>query len=677
MVSTRRTLKAKKLRTTVNNLIEHEVVGEELLTRTEKLKLRKDKKVNSKRIKKNKKETKKEKSKKTRKNIKIISETTEDEPKSGDDLDLVLICDCTGSMGSWMKRAKETLHDIIKNVLSAHEGLNIRISFVGYRDFCDGASRQFAIQPFTTDVNKVKEFINQQPATGGGDMPEDVVGAYLKVVELDWKAETRIAFHICDAPAHGRQYHNDNSVWDTYPNGHPSKTTLEEMMVKIRELNINLTFIKLTIQTDKMYQVMSEAYNNESFTLEITDMDQNAVKGKTKEEIDKAFIDKASFIISKKMKKRDDKKDALWDGEMEVGQWFSSTNYIKINKIEENKIEVASVAGGSWTMSLDLVQKMDSADHYDYEIPMNRGELVEILENAKDTIFTICFKKKVQPKNVSSRIVEEGEEFIGDISKCKKLAKELLEGEECVMIAKLINLEPKLGRSMVKDLRVPFGYNLRQVDHRTIEYIIYKNRKFIVKKPGKKYPDLPEAAYKIEDPIHSKWNVDKMSVGNWFSDTKYIKIEKFIDGDLVQVKNSEGHPLVMSKDILKNEMYSACHYKEEEKLTLTEVATVLEDVGRKVFTAVFHSKVNEKVVAEKLSNMESGISGNSRQLNKFVKDLLIGNEITVCGHLAKREPRLGRSLIVSLDTEAKPSFKQIDHRGLESIIFKNKKYTVK
>ena len=55
--------------------------------------------------------------KKAKKNLKIRNKkekfnSSEDED-SVDSLDLALICDCTGSMSSWMTRAKETLRSII------------------------------------------------------------------------------------------------------------------------------------------------------------------------------------------------------------------------------------------------------------------------------------------------------------------------------------------------------------------------------------------------------------------------------------------------------------------------------------------------------------------------------------------------------------------------------------
>ena len=621
--------------------------------------------------------------KKAKKNLKIRNKkekfnSSEDED-SVDSLDLALICDCTGSMSSWMTRAKETLRSIIDNVLSTHQGLKVRIAFVGYRDFCDGP-RQYAVHDFTTNIDKIRKFIDSQPATGGGDMPEDVVGGYKKMCELPWKAETRIAFHICDAPAHGKKYHNDTNTWDTYPKGSPLGITLEELMQKTVDLRINLTFIKLTKQTDKMYEIMKNAYNaSGTMSLELTDMDQNRLAGVSKEDVDKAFIEKASFIISKNVgkKKKSTSKDPLWTGDIVENTWYSSTNYVKIKSITDTEVEVTSTAGGRWSMSYDLLQKMDSADHFDYEIPLARGELIEMLESTRDTIFTISFKKKIQPKKVAEQLEIEGEDSIGDLKKAKKLAKKLLEGENCVIVGKMMNFEPKLGRSMVKDLRVPFGYNLRQVDHRTVEWIIFKNRKFILKKPGKKYPILPEAALKIEDPINNKWNIDKLSVGNWFSDTKYLRVDKVKSNKLLEATTSEGKNLIISEDIVQNEMYSSVHFEEEEKVTRTQLAEVLEDAGNKVFSAIFRGKVNEKNAAEMINGLDMDTILNRRKLNKFVKEMLKGKEIQMTAHLAKSEPKLGRSLVIGLDIKGPSKFRQIDHRGMESIIFKNKKYILK
>lgn len=41
--------------------------------------------------------------------------------------------------------------------------------------------------------------------------------------------------------------------------------------------------------------------------------------------------------------------------------------------------------------------------------------------------------------------------------------------------------ENKLGRSMVLDLNSTWGFNFRQIDHRTVDSIILQNVKYVVK----------------------------------------------------------------------------------------------------------------------------------------------------------------------------------------------------
>ena len=88
--------------------------------------------------------------------------------------------DATGSMGSWISRAQETLIEIIDNVskemkaeIPEGENFNIRVSFVAYRDIKTREGR-FVIQSFTEDVEKTKTLIKSTRAAGGEDGPEDV-----------------------------------------------------------------------------------------------------------------------------------------------------------------------------------------------------------------------------------------------------------------------------------------------------------------------------------------------------------------------------------------------------------------------------------------------------------------------------------------------------------------------
>ena len=54
----------------------------------------------------------------------------------------------------------------------------VRVGYIGYRDFGDrGDSKHFDIHDFSEDIVAVKEKIGRSIATGGDDLPEDVIGA--------------------------------------------------------------------------------------------------------------------------------------------------------------------------------------------------------------------------------------------------------------------------------------------------------------------------------------------------------------------------------------------------------------------------------------------------------------------------------------------------------------------
>ena len=90
--------------------------------------------------------------------------------------------DCTGSMASWIDRAKKTLQEVISNVVDSCDGkLKVRVCFVGYRDHCD--AERFAIHKFSDSIPEVRNFISGVVATGGGDFPEDVVGGLRKCLD--------------------------------------------------------------------------------------------------------------------------------------------------------------------------------------------------------------------------------------------------------------------------------------------------------------------------------------------------------------------------------------------------------------------------------------------------------------------------------------------------------------
>ena len=145
-------------------------------------------------------------------------------------LDIMFIMDITGSMGMWLKEAKENITNIIDEIFENNPGSQIRISFVGYRDFTEINELQghYVSLNFTNNVNEVRKFISTIDCFGGGDEPEDVVGAFNIALGMNWVSDARYAVLVCDAPCHGKKYHN--ITYDKYINGDPKGLILEDLI---------------------------------------------------------------------------------------------------------------------------------------------------------------------------------------------------------------------------------------------------------------------------------------------------------------------------------------------------------------------------------------------------------------------------------------------------------------
>lgn len=98
------------------------------------------------------------------------------------------------------------------------------------------------------------------------------------------------------------------------------------------------------------------------------------------------------------------------------------------------------------------------------------------------------------------------------------MSKDIVDGKECVITGYLTGNESTLGRSIIVDLNAPASNNIRQVDHRTINWIIFRNVKYSM---GKK-TEQSELPLKPEQ--GNKWDASKLIVDNWFSSVQYYKV---------------------------------------------------------------------------------------------------------------------------------------------------------
>lgn len=116
-------------------------------------------------------------------------------------LDLVFCVDLTGSMGGLIASARAHIGKVLDS-LKAELKNDLRVGLVGYRDHSDGP-KLLQVEPLTTDVEKVRQAINDAKVDGGGDAPEAVFAGLVKCLELPWaEGSYRVVILIGDAPPH-------------------------------------------------------------------------------------------------------------------------------------------------------------------------------------------------------------------------------------------------------------------------------------------------------------------------------------------------------------------------------------------------------------------------------------------------------------------------------------------
>jgi len=138
----------------------------------------------------------------------------------------------------------------------------------------------------------------------------------------------------------------------------------------------------------------------------------------------------------------------------------------------------------------------------------------------------------------------------------------------------------------------------------------------------------------------------KIRAGEVISYTDYLTVVSVNSRESsVDVTNIKGQKFtIRGKDLIEG-MNSANQFAVTTKVSRTEMANILTNVGDKVFTVVFN-KVN-------------------------------GEERILVGHLLETENQMGRSNVRDLMITKRHAIRQVDHRTLKSLIVGNTKYVIK
>lgn len=158
--------------------------------------------------------------------------------------------------------------------------------------------------------------------------------------------------------------------------------------------------------------------------------------------------------------------------------------YYKLDNLNDGKdydCTIINKEAEQYSIPADQVEDMYSATMFEKEEKVTRTQMVEHLINAKEAIFTVTFRTKIQPADVEEmlRSVKSDAQLKQD---AKTLTQNLLDGKLTTISGFLISSEEKLGRSTVIDVSKEYGKGWRQVDHRTVEELVLKNIKYTLKK---------------------------------------------------------------------------------------------------------------------------------------------------------------------------------------------------
>ena len=172
------------------------------------------------------------------------------------DFDIIYLLDATGSMGSYLAAARDQCINISNQLKSELPKFDFNFGAIFYRDPVDCPGETNHTYSLKNDVTLLKNELSSETATGGGDGPEDWVGAYdLALNNLAWRNGTRLIIHIADAPAHG-------SEWCNYSNHEEENKKLYPLIQKCVDKGIKIIAFQIGSSPKPSFEKFEKEYNS-------------------------------------------------------------------------------------------------------------------------------------------------------------------------------------------------------------------------------------------------------------------------------------------------------------------------------------------------------------------------------------------------------------------------------
>lgn len=129
-----------------------------------------------------------------------------------DAVELVISFDTTGSMYPCLTQLRRSADKCVRRLFKEIPGL--RVGVISHGDYCDGKNMISKLD-LTDNEAKVIEFINNAPATGGGDLPEAYEVALNESRSMGWTAgKSKVVVLIGDDVPHEPNYPDNKKKID-------------------------------------------------------------------------------------------------------------------------------------------------------------------------------------------------------------------------------------------------------------------------------------------------------------------------------------------------------------------------------------------------------------------------------------------------------------------------------
>lgn len=153
--------------------------------------------------------------------------------------DYVYILDSTGSMSSEICATHKKVIQLAVSMKLKHSSRQFRFACICFRDPVDSRTDCHQVLQFTSNIDDIQKFLLTIRAEGGGDTPEDFVGAFSKLLSLNWHSDSmKAAIIIGDAPPHGKMFCGEIN--------HEDQTALlVDKLEEIIQMGIKLTVLSI------------------------------------------------------------------------------------------------------------------------------------------------------------------------------------------------------------------------------------------------------------------------------------------------------------------------------------------------------------------------------------------------------------------------------------------------